>query len=176
MHRIDPAFNNTAVLRLLTLCHRDASGRRVLSLNTHAGPLIAYAASVLDPLANNAVPHLSSLAVQVQDEQFARVRVLFETGSNQGYQFKTHPNIDKQLYASNVLGLKDSDRPFPTGSALPILKWRMQVCCPALRSAERQQASCFASPLGSFTDSVPPYHGFLGSSNGLSSHKSSPSA
>ncbi len=56
------------------------------------------------------------------------MRVLFETGSNQGYQFKTHPNIDKQLYASNVLGLKDSERPFPTGSALPILKWRMQVC------------------------------------------------
>ena len=64
---------------------------------------------------------------QVQDEAFARVRVLFEVGANQGYQFKTHPNIDKQLYASNVLGLKDSDRPFPTGSALPILKWRMQV-------------------------------------------------
>lgn len=78
--------------------------------------------------------------MQVQDEQFARVRVLFETGSNQGYQFKTHPNIDKQLYASSVLGLKDADRPFPMGSALPILKWRMQVRCPALHSAARRQA------------------------------------
>ena len=67
------------------------------------------------------------MRVQVQDEQFARVRVLFETGSNPGYQFKTHPNIDKQLYSSNILGNKDADRPFPTGSALPILKWRMQV-------------------------------------------------
>ena len=26
-----------------------------------------------------------------------------------------------------VLGLKDPDRPFPTGSALGILKWRLQV-------------------------------------------------
>jgi hypothetical protein len=68
--------------------------------------------------------------LQVQDETFARVRVLFETGTNQGYQFKTHPNIDKQLYASNVLGLKDAERPFPTGSALPILKWRMQARSP----------------------------------------------
>ena len=70
--------------------------------------------------------------MQVQDEHFARVRVLFETGSNPGYQFKTHPNIDKQLYTSNILGNKDAERPFPTGSALPILKWRMQVCFAAL--------------------------------------------
>ena len=74
------------------------------------------------------------------------MRVLFETGSNQGYQFKTHPNIDKQLYASNVLGLKDSDRPFPTGSALPILKWRMQVRCALLR-ASRRPASLICSAL-----------------------------
>ena len=77
--------------------------------------------------------------LQVQDEQYARVRVLFETGDNPGYQFKTHPNIDKQLYNSNILGNKDADRPFPTGSALPILKWRMQVCHPAvmpLRAAQ----------------------------------------
>lgn len=65
--------------------------------------------------------------MQVLDEAHARVRVMIETGANEGYQFKTHPNIDKALYAQNVLGLKDADRPFPTGSALPILKWRMQV-------------------------------------------------
>lgn len=61
------------------------------------------------------------------DETHARVRVMIETGANEGYQFKTHPNIDKALYAQSVLGLKDADRPFPTGSPLPILKWRMQV-------------------------------------------------
>lgn len=63
------------------------------------------------------------------DETHARVRVMIETGANEGYQFKTHPNIDKALYARSVLGLKDADRPFPTGSPLPILKWRMQVRC-----------------------------------------------
>ncbi len=41
---------------------------------------------------------------------------------------QTHPNIDKSLYASeNVLGLKDPDRPFPAGSALGVLKWRLQT-------------------------------------------------
>lgn len=35
------------------------------------------------------------------------------------YQFKTHPNIDKALYANDsTLGLKDPSRPFPTGAPL----------------------------------------------------------
>ncbi|KAK9915694.1 hypothetical protein WJX75_002778 [Coccomyxa subellipsoidea] len=68
-----------------------------------------------------------TIALQVLDETHARVRVMIETGGNEGYQFKTHPNIDKALYAQSVLGLKDADRPFPTGSPLPILKWRMQT-------------------------------------------------
>lgn len=50
-------------------------------------------------------------------------------GDNAGYQFKTHPNIDKAAYsADGTLRLKDPTRPFPTGSALGVLKWRLQVC------------------------------------------------
>jgi hypothetical protein len=37
-------------------------------------------------------------------------------GSNPGFQFKTHPNIDKGGYGNGVLGLKDPSRPFPTGA------------------------------------------------------------
>ena len=66
--------------------------------------------------------------VQVLSEDHACIRVAVEQGTNEGYQFKTHPNIDKGLYsARSVLGLKDVDRPFPTGSPLGILKWRMQA-------------------------------------------------
>lgn len=90
--------------------------------------------------------------LQVQDETFARVRVLFETGTNQGYQFKTHPNIDKQLYASNVLGLKDAERPFPTGTALPILKWRMQARNPVALRMFLPAATLYA------TTCAPPLH------------------
>ncbi len=73
------------------------------------------------------------------------MRVMIETGANEGYQFKTHPNIDKALYAQNVLGLKDADRPFPTGSALPILKWRMQVT-PTIKACTRLQVVSLALP------------------------------
>ena len=85
---------------------------------------------------------------QVLDEEHARVRVMIETGPNEGYQFKTHPNIDKALYAQNVLGLKDADRPFPTGSALPILKWRMQVN-PNIKACTRLLSRSLAWPRAS---------------------------
>lgn len=50
-----------------------------------------------------------------------------ESSANSNFNFKTHPNIDKNLYSErNVLGLKDPSRPFPTGNPLGILKWRMQ--------------------------------------------------
>jgi len=52
--------------------------------------------------------------------------VPLEMGSNPGFQFKTHPNIDKQLFASeSALGLRDPSRPFPVGSAVGVLKWRL---------------------------------------------------
>lgn len=50
-----------------------------------------------------------------------------ESSANRAFVFKTHPNIDKNLYSDkNILGLKDPSRPFPTGNPLGILKWRMQ--------------------------------------------------
>jgi len=66
--------------------------------------------------------------LQAASEEDAYVRVAIKTGANKGYSFKTHPNIDKQMYSQqNVLGLKDPERPFPSGSPVGILKWRMQA-------------------------------------------------
>ncbi|KAE8688030.1 Coatomer subunit delta [Hibiscus syriacus] len=62
----------------------------------------------------------------------AHIQVQVETGGNPGILFKTHPNMNKELFANeNILGLKDPNRPFPTGSAgdaagVGLLKWRMQ--------------------------------------------------
>ena len=65
---------------------------------------------------------------QVLVDDHAFIQVAVQAGANEGYQFKTHPNIDKALYSSrSLLGLKDVDRPFPTGSPLQIIKWRMQA-------------------------------------------------
>jgi len=60
-------------------------------------------------------------------EEDACIRVRIETGDTAGFQFKTHPNIDKALYGDNLLGLKDPERPFPVGNPLGILKWRFEA-------------------------------------------------
>lgn len=53
-----------------------------------------------------------------------------ETGGNPGILFKTHPNINKELFSNeNILGLKDPTKPFPanqSGDGVGLLKWRMQ--------------------------------------------------
>ena len=67
-------------------------------------------------------------SLTVTSEADACVRVILSGNPNAGYQFKTHPNIDKSLYGGeNALGLKDPTRPFPTGAPLGVLKWRFQT-------------------------------------------------
>ena len=69
-----------------------------------------------------------TLSLIVNNEDDACLRVAISSGANKGFQFKTHPNIDKAAYSSsNTLGLKDPSRPFPTASELGILKWRVQT-------------------------------------------------
>ncbi|KAH9567505.1 hypothetical protein CY35_03G030500 [Sphagnum magellanicum] len=68
-----------------------------------------------------------TMSLVVQNEEDAYIRVQVESGVNKVFNFNTHPNIDKNLYAEkNILGLKDPNRPFPTGTSLAILRWRMQ--------------------------------------------------
>eukprot|EP00798_Chlamydomonas_sp_ICE-L_P008070 gene8070-1312_t len=75
-------------------------------------------------LENLEVQGTMSLVVNNPGDAF--ISVAITAGANKDFQFKTHPNIDKAVYsASNVLSLKDPSRPFPTGSELGILKWRM---------------------------------------------------
>ncbi|KAL5575742.1 hypothetical protein UlMin_017441, partial [Ulmus minor] len=53
-----------------------------------------------------------------------------ETGENPGVLFKTHPNMNKELFSNeNILGARDPNRPFPAsqgGDGVGLLKWRMQ--------------------------------------------------
>ncbi|KAL0375928.1 UNVERIFIED_CONTAM: Coatomer subunit delta [Sesamum calycinum] len=72
-----------------------------------------------------------TLSLQILDQDHGFIQVQIETGGNPGIIFKTHPNINKELFSGdNMLGLKDPNRPFPTGQTgdgVPLLKWRMQT-------------------------------------------------
>ena len=90
-----------------------------------------------------------SMSLVVHVEESSCIRVLAELGDNPGIQFKTHPNIDKALFnKSSTLGLKDPNRPFPTGSALGVLKWRIS---PKDESMMPVQISCWPSVSGAET-------------------------
>ncbi|KAK8314306.1 hypothetical protein V6Z12_D01G163400 [Gossypium hirsutum] len=73
-----------------------------------------------------------TLSLQILNQEDALIQVQTETGGNPGILFKTHPNMNKELFSNeNILGLKDPNRPFPSGSAgdaagVGLLKWRMQ--------------------------------------------------
>ncbi|KAK2380276.1 hypothetical protein P8452_36549 [Trifolium repens] len=72
------------------------------------------------------------LSLQILNQEDGHLQVQVQTGDNQAISFKTHPNMNKELFANEyILGLKDPNRPFPTGQAsdaagVGLLKWRMQ--------------------------------------------------
>ncbi|XP_068656487.1 coatomer subunit delta-like isoform X2 [Aristolochia californica] len=74
-----------------------------------------------------------TLSMQILNQDDALIQVQIETGGDPAVLFKTHPNINKELFSNeNILGLKDPKRPFPTGQAgdaagIGLLKWRMQT-------------------------------------------------
>ncbi|KAG7959277.1 hypothetical protein I3843_10G061800 [Carya illinoinensis] len=73
-----------------------------------------------------------TLLLQILNQEDGHIQVQIETGGNPGILFKTHPNMNKELFSNeNILGLKDPNRPFPTGqtgdaAGVGLLKWRMQ--------------------------------------------------
>nr|KYP69144.1 Coatomer subunit delta [Cajanus cajan] len=73
-----------------------------------------------------------TLSLQILNQEDGHIQVQVQTGDNQAISFKTHPNMNKELFANEyILGLKDPNRPFPTGQAsdaggVGLLKWRMQ--------------------------------------------------
>ncbi|XP_004497143.1 coatomer subunit delta-like [Cicer arietinum] len=73
-----------------------------------------------------------TLSLQILNQEDGHIQVQVQTGENQAVSFKTHPNMNKELFANEYkLGLKDPNRPFPTGQAsdaggVGLLKWRMQ--------------------------------------------------
>ncbi|CAA6663368.1 unnamed protein product [Spirodela intermedia] len=69
-----------------------------------------------------------TLSVQILNQDDGLVQFQVENRSIPGLSFRTHPNINKELFNSDhVIGLKDPNRPFPTGqNDVGVVKWRIQ--------------------------------------------------
>lgn len=91
-----------------------------------------------------------TLVLLCSNEEAAYVQVGLKTGANAGFQFKTHPNIDKALYSGQQkLGVRDPSRPFPVNVPQGVLKWRYQTAdesqVPCSRCTLQQKRHCLAT-------------------------------
>ncbi|XP_066355196.1 coatomer subunit delta-2-like [Miscanthus floridulus] len=69
-----------------------------------------------------------TLALQVLNDTDGFIQLQIESQDIPGLSFKTHPNINKDLFnGQQILGAKDPNRPFPSGqNETPLVKWRIQ--------------------------------------------------
>lgn len=66
------------------------------------------------------------LKMLINDAEASYTRVQIESKADKSVQFKTHPNINRGLWAEeNVLSHRDQTKNFPVGNELGILKWRI---------------------------------------------------
>ncbi|CAF1604733.1 unnamed protein product [Rotaria magnacalcarata] len=65
------------------------------------------------------------IMLRVKSEQYGRILVAIDNKDSRNLQLQTHPNIDKKLFTNeSLIGLKNSDRPFPVNQEVGVLKWR----------------------------------------------------
>eukprot|EP00126_Sphaerothecum_destruens_P007139 Sdes_comp19706_c0_seq1m11633 len=68
------------------------------------------------------------LYVLITEPEKSKIRIALRISDDKGFQFKTHPNIDKRLFTQDsVIGLKDASRSIPVHSEQGVLKWRLQT-------------------------------------------------
>ncbi|XP_072988842.1 coatomer subunit delta-2 [Typha latifolia] len=69
-----------------------------------------------------------TLSLQILNQEDGFIQFQIENRDIPGLSFKTHPNINKELFNSqHIIGLKDPNRPFPTGqNDVGLMKWRIQ--------------------------------------------------
>ncbi|CUM65330.1 uncharacterized protein PRCAT00002965001 [Priceomyces carsonii] len=67
------------------------------------------------------------LHLRINDQELSNSKILLKTGDKaSGIQYKTHPNVDRNLFTSQgIIGLKDKSKSFPSNDqALGVLRWR----------------------------------------------------
>ncbi|MQL95440.1 hypothetical protein Taro_028102 [Colocasia esculenta] len=69
-----------------------------------------------------------TLSVQILNQDDGLIQFQIENRDITGLSFRTHPNINKELFNSDhIVGLKDPNRPFPSGqNDVGVVKWRIQ--------------------------------------------------
>jgi coatomer subunit delta len=68
------------------------------------------------------------LNLQISDAAMSRIQLALLTDDSDGTQFKTHPNVDRNMFKDHhKIGLRDPSRPFPLNQQMSVLRWRLQA-------------------------------------------------
>lgn len=67
------------------------------------------------------------LQLRINDPELAHSKIILKTNSKGGIQYKTHPNVDRNVFNSlSIIGLKDKAKSFPSNDqSLGVLRWRV---------------------------------------------------
>lgn len=65
------------------------------------------------------------MTLTINDPASTSVKLQVSHNADQQLQFKTHPNVDKALWASeSLIALRDASRTYPLSQPLGILRWK----------------------------------------------------
>merc|ERR1711970_371674 len=65
------------------------------------------------------------MMLKITDEETSKIKVKLNKDDERA-MLQTHPQVDKKKFNSeNVIGLKNTDRPFPVNQDVGVVKWRM---------------------------------------------------
>jgi len=68
------------------------------------------------------------LNLQISDSALSRIQLALHASEADGTQFKTHPNVDRNLFKDHYkIGLRDASKPFPLNQKMSVLRWRLQA-------------------------------------------------
>lgn len=66
------------------------------------------------------------LQLRITDPSFTKVRLDLKADPTHGAQFRTHPNVDRNLFTSSkTIQLKDTSKRFPANNSIGVLRWRV---------------------------------------------------
>jgi hypothetical protein len=65
------------------------------------------------------------LQLKISDQTLTKVKLELTANASHGAQFKTHPNVDRNLFnSSKTIQMSNTSRGFPVNNSVGVLRWR----------------------------------------------------
>lgn len=73
----------------------------------------------------NSIAITGDMKLRVSDPSLTKIKLDLQAIPSHGAQFRTHPNVDKNLFnSSKTIQMENTARGFPVNNAVPVLRWK----------------------------------------------------